>query len=141
MSRLNIVTVDRRSGEELNGTVVFLPRKVDNQFEDFVMINQRAMLKAISELNGTEMKVLLAFIGLCDFNNELRATQRYIGEVCEISPPAVSKAIKGLINKGYIRREVNIGGCKSFKLMPQVGWKGKAKNHKEALKQVGHLHA
>lgn len=140
-NQMRVTCINRDNGEELDGVVVYYPRKVENQFGRFQMINQDAMLKAINELNSTELKVLLACVGLCDYNNELRVTQRFIAEVCGMSAPNASKAIKGLISKGYICKERNFGGCKGFRLMPQVGWKGKARGHKEALKRVGQLHA
>lgn len=138
MSKLTVACVDKATGEELEGVVVYHQKPVENEFERFSMINQNMMLKACGELGPTEIRVLNACIGLSDYNNHIVATQKAIAEVCNVGAPYVSKALKGLIEKGYIQRVKDQFGYKYFKLMPQVAWKGKAKDHKTALKEVGH---
>ncbi|MBO0269353.1 MarR family transcriptional regulator [Escherichia coli] len=138
MSKLEIAYINKETGEELDGAVVFYQRPVENEYERFAMINQNMLLKACGELSLTEIRVLTACIGLSDYNNCIVATQKAIGEICGMKAPHISKAMKGLIEKGYIQKVKDRWGYKYFKLMPQVAWKGKAKDHKKALKEVGH---
>lgn len=137
MSRLNIAYIDKSTGKELDGAVVFHQRPVENEFERFSMINQNTMLKACGELGATEIRVLMACIGLSDYNNKLVVSQKFIAETCKVGAPYVSKALKTLDEKGYIKKAKDPFGYKYLQLMPQVAWKGKAKNHKRALKEVG----
>lgn len=138
MSQLKVAYINKDTGEELDGAVVFHQRPVENEYERFAMINQNMMLKACSELSLMELRALCTCIGLSDYNNCIVATQKAIGEACNMKAPHISKAMKGLIEKEYIQKVKDPCGYKYFKLMPQVAWKGKAKNHKKALKEVGH---
>ncbi|EHR7341690.1 replication/maintenance protein RepL [Escherichia coli] len=138
MSKLTVAYVDKATGEELDGMVVYHQKPVENEYERFSMINQNMLLKACGELGPTEIRVLNAFIGLSEYDNRVITTQKAIAEVCNVGAPYVSKALKGLIEKGYIQKAKDPFGYKYFKLMPQVAWKGKAKDHKKALKEVGH---
>lgn len=137
MSKLRIAYVDKETGEELDGAVVFHQRPVENEYERFAMINQNMMLKACKELGPTEIRVLTACIGISDYNNKIMCPQKAIAEMCGVGAPYVSKALKGLIEKGYIQKAKDQFGYKYLQLMPQVAWKGKARDHKKALREVG----
>ena len=99
-----------------------------------VMIFQEILKRAVKELTNDEYKVFGYMLSVMDFENWINIPQREIAEEISIHKVNVSKAIKGLREKGYI--EVYKKGRENFyRIRPEVAWKGTEREHLKVLKK------
>lgn len=132
----NIGTIDLDTGELLDGTPVWVGVK-NNPYGRFFMANQDALVEIAKDKDLTlePKNVLLYLFGKLDFENYIQVPQVEISKALNMDKSKVSKSIKLLISKEILLRGPKITRSSSFRLNPNYGWKGSAKNHKEALKQ------
>ena len=98
-----------------------------------VMIFQEILKKAVKELTEGELRVFNYMLGVMDFENWINIPQKEIAEEIGIHKVNVSKAIKGLREKGYI--EVYKKGRENFyRIRPEVAWKGTEREHLKVLR-------
>ena len=70
-------------------------------------------------------KVLMYLFGQLSFENYLHISQKDIAEALGIDKANVSKAMKLLAHKGIILDGPKVGRMKTYRLSPDLGWKGK----------------
>ena len=99
-----------------------------------VMIFQEILKKAVKELTNDEYKVFGYMLSVMDFENWINIPQKEIAEEIGIHKVNVSKAIKGLREKGYI--EVYKKGRENYyRIRPEVAWKGTEREHLKILRK------
>ncbi len=79
-------------------------------------------------LTGEQLRVLLYVMSKMEFENFLLITQKEVAEKLGLKTPNVSRAFKLLVEKGILIEGARTGNVKSYKLDPNLGYKGKAKN-------------
>ena len=130
MKPRKIASVDRDTGELLDGVVVYCGVKQNPYSTGWVMNSQEALelLATDKDLTGENYRVLLLLLSCLDFENWIQITQNEIGEKLDMKKQNVSRAILLLEEKGIILRGPKIGRSYAFRLNPYFGWKGKVKN-------------
>jgi len=131
----DIITIDRDTGEELKGKLVFVPEKKRNGFgEGWVAMNQEVLqIFATSDLSGRDFKVLMKLLSILDFENLIQVSQADLAEELGMQRTNINRSIKVLINMQAVLEGPKIGRSKTYRLNPYFGWKGSSKNHKKAL--------
>jgi len=88
------------------------------------------------DLNGTDLRILLAILSNLGYDNILNISQKDLGERIGVKQTESSKSIKKFISKGYLQITGKAGGRQNiYQFNPNVAFKSKAKNLKQ-LKRV-----
>lgn len=129
--------IDPETGEILDGYMAWIMPKKPNGFgQDWhAMANQAWDLIATSDLDGQDFKVLATLMARLDFENLIQVPQVEIAEKLNMKRQNVNRSVKRLIEMEILLEGPRIGRSRSFRLNPNFGWKGSAKNHHEALKE------
>lgn len=130
--------VDTKTGEILDGFVAYIAPKRTNGFgQRWIAMAQDAMflLANSNELNLTDHKVLWALMAHLDFENLLVLNQAELARKLGKKRQHVQRSIKKLMEEGVILEGQKIGISRSYRLNPNYGWKGSAKNHHSALQK------
>lgn len=130
-SRLrDIVSVDRNTGEVLDGVVVYCGVKYNPYATGWIMNSQEALryLAKDKELTGETYRVFLYLLSTLDFENWIEVPMMKIAEELDIPRQAVGRSIKTLERKEIIQRGEKIGRTYVFRLNPFYAWKGKVRN-------------
>lgn len=133
MSRKNIGQFDLDTGERIEGYIAVLQPKTKNGFTRHFTMNQEAIDIITKNLLGSELKVLLQLLKYLDYENLIQIHQKEIAEELEIDKSNLHRSIRSLIKLGVILKGPKIGKSCSYRLNPNFGWKGTAKNHRRAL--------
>ena len=83
---------------------------------------------AQQDLTGEQLKILLHIMSKLDFDNYILLTQKEVSEALKLHKSHVSRAFKILVEKGIIHEGPKLGLTKSYRLDPNFGFKGRAKN-------------
>ena len=68
-----------------------------------VFLDEMVALGLDKELSGNDLRVLLAIIGNLDYENQVNISQQELGNQLDIHQVSISKSLKKLINKGYLK--------------------------------------
>lgn len=80
---------------------------------------------AMQNLPNQEYRVLMYLMSKLDFENYLRVTQMSIAEALNMKQSAVSRAIRGLLEKDVLITGPQVGTAKTYRLNPRMAYKGK----------------
>jgi hypothetical protein len=94
------------------------------------LLASRAVRKDLGEEG---FGVLMGVLARLDYENLLVLNQAELARELELKPPNVNRAIKRLIDLGFLIEGPRIGVSRSYRLSPHFGWKGSAKGHVKAL--------
>lgn len=121
--------VDRESGEVIeDGSLIYVPRKV--RIKEFFMGMQWGFEElARAKLNGEALNVMLLMLGRMDYENEVRLTQKEIGEILSMSKQNVSRAMKALREAKVIDAP---DANRIVRFQPGIVWRGKVQKMKAA---------
>ena len=130
MKARRVTSVDRETGEVLEGVIVYCGVKRNPYAKGWVMNSQESLklLATDRDLKGETYRVLLLLLSQLDFENWIQITQKEISEILEMKKSQVSRAITILEGKEIILRGPKVGHSYAFRLNPYFGWKGKVKN-------------
>ena len=125
-----VVSVDKETGEVLDGIFVHFGLKRNPYSKGWVMNSQEALteLAKDKELKGETYRVLLYLLGQLDFENWILIQASQICKELDMQRQHVSRAIILLEKKGIIVRGEKLGRSYAFHLNPHYGWKGKVSN-------------
>jgi predicted transcriptional regulator len=125
-----IASVDQKTGEVLDGVIVYCAVKRNPYAKGWVMNSQEALelLASDKDLTKESLRILMFLMARLDFENWIQITQNEIAETLDINKGNVSKAISLLETKGILLRGPKVGRSYGFRLNPYFGWKGKVKN-------------
>ena len=131
MQRRHIETIDKDTGEVLDGCFVFFPRKYIFQ-EKFFMLFQDPIgdLAMDREMTGESLRLLLFLVSRMDFENYINISQMEISDALGIARSSICRAMKVLIAKDIVL-VTGKGMTKRYRLNPVYGWKGKARNYRD----------
>ena len=92
-------------------------------------------LLANANLEGKDFRVLMKLLARLDFQNLLVLNQADLARELDMHRQHVQRSVKRLIAMGVLLEGPRIGINRSYRLNPNFGWKGTAKNHVIALDQ------
>lgn len=131
-----ITQIDENTGEIVgNYVAVIQPKKRNGFYQGWFAMSQVA-IQDLREygLTGRDYEVLFALLSFLDFENLIQVSQASLAKEIGMQKQHVNRAINKLIDTNVLIEGPKIGRSKTFKLNPNFGWKGTAKNHTEALK-------
>lgn len=116
--------VDKETGEVIDeGGLIYVPKKL--RIKGFFMAMQDGLeYVAKSKLKGEALSVLMLLMSRMDYENEIRISQKEIGEVLCMKRQNVSRSIKALREAGVL----DASEIRAITLSPDIGWKGKVQN-------------
>lgn len=139
MPRRDLITIDRQTGEILEGMPVWIGAKPISIYgHRWFQVSQDPLLQIAQdkELAGRPMRVLVYLLARLDFENYIQVPQAEIVKALDIEKANVSRAISLLESKGILIRGLKVGRSFAFRLNPAYGWKGKTKNAREAQREA-----
>lgn len=130
MRSRRLASVDRETGEVLDGVIVYCGVKRNPYTKGWIMNSQESLelLASDKDLTKESLRVLMLLMARLDFENWIQITQNEIAEALDINKGNISKAISLLESKGILLRGPKTGHSYAFRLNPNYGWKGKVKN-------------
>jgi hypothetical protein len=87
-------------------------------------------------LKGETYRVLLYLFGVLDFENETGIAHADIAENLQMRTQHVTRAMKTLMERGYIHRTGKVGKFWKYRIDPDVVFKGRAKNIETVKKEI-----
>jgi DNA-binding MarR family transcriptional regulator len=139
MPKRDLITIDRQTGEILEGMSVWIGAKPISIYgHRWFQMSQDPLLQIAKdkELAGRPMRVLIYLLARLDFENYIQVPQAEIVHALELHHSDVSRSISLLENKGILIRGPKTGRSFTFRLNPTYGWKGKAKNASDAQRET-----
>jgi hypothetical protein len=105
---------------------------------DWICQSQPALLWLVDQkLTGSDLNVLLTIFARLDSGNAVTINQKEIAAVVGIKPPAVSKSLRKLIDKGVILQRSKEGsGRFVLSVNPTINWKGQISAHRGACSRL-----
>ncbi len=94
-----------------------------SQYGEKLMIFQHILKKAAIELKSDELRILNYMFAVCEFENWIHISQADISKEMGIRVPHISKALKGLKDKGYLE-VIKKSNTNYYRINPEVAWKG-----------------
>lgn len=79
---------------------------------------------ATENLQNQEYRVLMYLMSKLDFENYLRVTQTSIAKALNMKQPAISRAIRGLLDHDIIITGPHSGTAKTYRLNPRMAYRG-----------------
>jgi hypothetical protein len=135
MSKTRIGSVDLETGELLPHVLVAVRQKIPNGFAGgwlAMSFNAASIFKGIRDIE--QQRVFWALIERLDFENYINVVQADIARELEMQRPHVSRAIKELVEQDIILKGPKIGRNVTYRLNPNLGWRGSGKEHQKALR-------
>lgn len=87
-------------------------------------------------LQGVDFRVFFYVSAVIDYENYLKVPTKEIAEALGIQPQNVSRSLSKLCEYGIILKGAKSGRSYTYRLNPHVGFKGKAKNQKDAIDEM-----
>jgi DNA-binding transcriptional ArsR family regulator len=123
-----VESVDVETGEVLPGCLVYIPYRPRYPVsERFFMAFQDGLVQIAKDddLTLEPTKVLMYLLGQLSFENFIHVSQRDIATALGMQKGNVSRAMKLLVSKGIILDGPKVGRMKTYRLSPDLGWKGR----------------
>lgn len=128
------------TGEVEDGALVWVPKKAKSQFgRDWFQMAQdtlRTINQHRKDLGLEGIVVFNALMARLDFENYIQVSQSDIADELEMKPSNVSRAVKKLIDHGFIKVGPKVGRSFTYQLHPDLAWKGKSKAHFSAREKA-----
>ena len=132
-------TIDLDTGEIFeDGVPVWVGAKI-RWHEDFTMTFQDAVQEIARDKDMTHqmLRVWMMMVGKMSFENWVTVPQKEFSDALNMPKQNVSRAIKGLIEKGLILKGPKMGRTTAYKLNSYYAWKGKIKHlERDRMSQV-----
>lgn len=119
---------------EIDFPVAFVvPKQKKIVGEPFMLMFQHALVEVSKNraLTGMDRRVLLYLIGVMEYENLVRLTQRQIAEELQTSQQEVCKSIQKLYDEGYVSIDEVYGKAYIYKVSEDLVWKGKTENREK----------
>lgn len=154
-AQLDLMLHDRSTGELIPATVVPKRRPKTNELGEWFRMSQRAALRIAADknLHARDLRVMLAVLGLAQYENAVTASLATIGKAAgDLDRAHVSRSIKRLVDRGvlYVRRDPDAprGAARTYLLDPFAFGRGsshsiqklqreKLREHADAVRAAG----
>lgn len=129
MSRRKIIHIDKRTGEELHGSLVWCHSKSKVFPHGYVALSQKGLYELLVTYQITNQQLLFLSRILKDigFHNILPYTATQFAKIYGYSRTYASRIIRELYELGILVDYCEIGRSKYYALNSNLGWKGKPK--------------
>ena len=126
---------DKETGDVVGGFGARPPKRCT--LKNFTMIFHEASEKlARNEKLGTQaLRVFLFAISYIDYDHRISLTQAEIAKELGIKQQNVSRAFRLLAQEGIFQEVDKFGTNKIYRLAPEYGNKGRARNYQEKLQE------
>ena len=94
----------------------------------FMAMQEGFIWLATLGIDGRTKDVLLYIMGKLDFENYINLSQKEIAQALKMQKQNVSRAMKELEKYGIIHKGPKVGLSWTYRLDPNFGYKGRAKN-------------
>ena len=112
--------------DEITGKVSYLKLQDRSLGKGWsALYDKGAVWLAKQNLPNEQYRVWLYLQGSLDFDNYITVSQKQIANELGMKQPAVSRAIKGLVNGDILQEGPRGGMVKSYRLNPRIAHKGK----------------
>lgn len=140
MTQKRLKQVDEATGEVIDGFVAYIAPKRKNGFqaEGWIAMAQGETVVNLAKsprLQGQDFRVLMILMAHLEHENYILTPQAEMAEKIGMLPANFSRSVARLVEEGVILKGPKIGRMGSFKLNPEYGWKGSAKNHLVAVSE------
>jgi hypothetical protein len=138
MKQARVRQYDAFTGEEMDGSLVYIPPRRKNGFsQGWVAMEKESVFEMIAagKFSGTSLRVWAALMMNLEYENIIRKSQRQIALSIGMSPQNFNAGVNQLCDEEIFLRYKKDGRTE-LRLNPEHGWKGSAKNHVIALSEV-----
>ena len=136
MAEKRIQSVDADTGEALDYTLVAVAKKTQSAFgKRWIQMAQDPLMMLAEIKSLDQMRVLMVLMSQVDFENWISVDQTEIASKIGMKKQNVNRAISALIERQVLLKGPRAGHSATYRLNPSYGWKGKAKSHREALRE------
>lgn len=143
VSHRHIRQIDISTGEIIEGVYAITPVRRKNGFQQggWFAMSQEAIAKVLDltiqqKVTLRDLQTLYALLEVLDIENWIRVSQKHLAERLNMLQPNVSRSIRVLIELGIILIGPKVGTSRTYRLAPSFGWKGGARQHNDALKDM-----
>ena len=130
--------LDNETGEIRDDLIpMMVPKKQVNGFKTgwFAMSQDATDYIAENIRTVDDYRVLMKLASKLDFENLICISAVEVAQELKMKPSNFSRSVRRLKELGILIEGPRVGKSKTYRLNPNVGWKGSAKNHKNALRQ------
>lgn len=132
--------IDRNTGEVLSeGALVWVPNRTPHPYGDRWVAMTMDGLKKLMATPGvglTEMKVFAELFSRLDYENFIMVPQVDIATAIKVGRSHVNEAFKKLIEIGAVIPGPKVGRSATYRLSPEIGWRGGKKQLRAALNVI-----
>ena len=136
----SIDQIDRTTGEVLSeGALVWVPNRAPHPYGDrWVAMTMDGLHKLVMTpgIGLQEIKVFTAIFKRLDFENFIQVAQVDLVADTGMPKPHVSRSMKKLIEVGAIIPGPKVGRSQTYRLSPDIGWRGGKKQLRAALNVI-----
>lgn len=124
------ITESVNSIEDKNVSIIAIPQRKAKGLPPFGMIFFDSLLRAIEDhnLQMRDMKVFFKYASLMEYGNEIKVTQTEVAKALNLSKPAVSTAVKHLLDAELIIKDESDSLLMNWRCIA----KGKLKDFQDA---------
>jgi hypothetical protein len=138
MRQTRVRQFDAFTGEEIDGSLVYIPPRKKNGFsEGWVAMEQKTFFELVAEgsLTLCASRVWAGLMANVDYGNIIRKSQRQIANEIGMAPQNFNRGVKELCEHDIFFR-VKTDGRTELRLNPEHGWKGTGRDHIKALAEL-----
>ena len=129
-------TYDLKTGEVEDGALVWIPKKAKSQFgKGWFQMAQKSLQTINAHRKDLGLEGIVVFNALMarlDWENFIQVSQSEIADELAMKPSNVSRAVKKLVDLGFIRLGPKVGRSFTYQLHPELAWKGESQPHFKA---------
>lgn len=132
--------IDRNTGEVMSeGALVWVPNRTPHPYGDrWVAMTMDGLHKLVMTpgVGLQEIKVFTAIFKRLDYENFIHVAQTDLVAETGMAKPNVSRSMKKLIEVGAIIPGPKVGRSATYRLSPEIGWRGGKKQLRAALNVI-----
>lgn len=138
--QMRLDQIDQNTGEVVSeGSLVWIPSKVPHPYGERWMTMTLEGLDRLFSLPGMgmrEMRIFVHILRKLDWENFILIQQVDIVKATGIEKADVSRALKKLVDVGALIPGPKVGRSRTYRVSPEIGWKGSKQNLRAALKVI-----
>lgn len=136
-------TIDKVTGEEIEGTPVYVASKVKWSKERWFVGFQDAfaLIAEDKEMTLQLTRVWMKLVSVMGFENFIYVPQKEIAQSLNMQRSHVSRSIKKLVEKGLLIEGPKINRGSSYRLNLDLVWKGSGKAYDQNIKRMKKISA
>jgi CRP-like cAMP-binding protein len=116
--------VDPATGQE-HGEIPVLTHQTAQLRDEFMFAHKKGFARLAQEdLGGTDLKVLMVYLSLLDFDNYVQLSQNDIADFLNLPRQNVNRSTRKLIDKKILLVGKKVGRNNTYILNSFFGWKG-----------------